>query len=157
MCIRDSDPTGDHINPDEHWDVDLIGTLLLNLKLIDDGDGCCAENEVDPDASQQGGFEQRSEVSRPSSCSLALALALMPSVCRDEHDSHQGGVLGCLKGWSDVVIGLIASGLFLMLPSIPGADLSLFRQLNSELGALCQEPPVQALRVCRLHARLVNG
>ena len=54
------------------------------------------------------------------------------------------------------MIGLIASGLFLMFPSIPGADLSLFRQLNSELGALCQEPPVQALRVCRLHSRLVN-
>jgi len=82
--------------------------------------------------------------------------ALMPSVCRDEHDSHQGGVLGCFKSWSDVVIGLIASGLFLMLPSIPGADLLLFRQLNRELGTLCQEPPVQALRVCRLHARLVN-
>ena len=39
----------------------------------------------------------------------------------------------------------------------PGADLSLFQQLNRELGALCQEPPAQAIRVCRLHARLVNG
>ena len=61
-----------------------------------------------------------------------------------------------LRIWSCAVISLIASGLFLMFPGIPGADLSLFRQLNSELGALCQEPPVQALRVCRLHARLVN-
>ena len=50
----------------------------------------------------------------------------------------------------------MASGLFLMFPSIPGADLSLFRQLNSELGALCQEPPIQAVKVCRLHSRLVN-
>jgi len=55
------------------------------------------------------------------------------------------------------VIGLIASGLFLVFPSIPGADLALFQQLNRELGALCQEPPAQAIRVCRLHARLVNG
>ena len=55
------------------------------------------------------------------------------------------------------MIGLIASSLFLMFPSMPGADLSLFRQLNRELGALCQEPPVQAMKVCRLHARLVNG
>ena len=55
------------------------------------------------------------------------------------------------------MIGLIASGLFLVLPSIPGADLSLFQQQNRELGALCQEPPSQAIRVCRLHARLVNG
>ncbi|AII49231.1 hypothetical protein KR52_08750 [Synechococcus sp. KORDI-52] len=54
------------------------------------------------------------------------------------------------------MVGLIASGVFLVLPSFRGADLSLFRQLNRELGALCQEPPVQALRVCRLHARLVN-
>ena len=56
------------------------------------------------------------------------------------------------------MIGLIASGLFLVFPSIPGADLSLFQQLNRELGALCQEPlPAQAIRVCRLHTRLVNG
>ena len=55
------------------------------------------------------------------------------------------------------MIGLIASGLFLVFPSIPGADLALFRQLNRELGALCQEPPAKAIRVCRLHARLVNG
>ena len=53
------------------------------------------------------------------------------------------------------MIGLIASGLFLVFPSIPGADLSLFQQLHRELGALCQQPPAQAIRVCRLHARLV--
>ena len=71
----------------------------------------------------------------------------MPNKCR----------LKLLEGWSAAVIGLIASSLFLMFPSMPRADLSLFRQLNRELGALCQEPPVQAIRVCRLHARLVNG
>ena len=43
-----------------------------------------------------------------------------------------------------------------VLPVIPGADLSLFRQLNQELGALCQSPPEQAMKVCRLHARLVH-
>ena len=55
------------------------------------------------------------------------------------------------------MIGLIASGLFLVFPSIPGADLSLFQKLNRELGALCQEPPAQAISVCRLHARLVTA
>ena len=83
--------------------------------------------------------------------------ALMAVVCRDEHDSESTRVLGCLRSWGDVAIGLIVSGLFLVFPSIPGADLSLFQQLNRELGALCQEPPAQAIRVCRLHARLVNG
>ena len=43
-----------------------------------------------------------------------------------------------------------------VIPSIPGADLGLFRQLNQELGALCQAPPSQAVKVCRLHARLVR-
>ncbi len=44
-----------------------------------------------------------------------------------------------------------------MFPSMPRAELSLFSQLKRELGALYEEPPVQAIRVCRLHARLVNG
>ena len=70
---------------------------------------------------------------------------------------NRRGLRVFLKSWSDVVIGLIASGLFLVFPSIPGGDLSLFQQLNSELGVLCQEPPAQAIRVCRIHARLVNG
>ena len=83
--------------------------------------------------------------------------ALMAVVCRDEHDPESTRAQGFLRSWSDVVIGLITSGLFLVFPSIPGADLSLFQQLNRELGALCQEPPAQAIRVCRLHARLVNG
>ena len=44
-----------------------------------------------------------------------------------------------------------------MLPQLPGVDLGLFRQLNQELGELCQRPPERAMKVCRLHARLVNG
>ena len=55
------------------------------------------------------------------------------------------------------MIGLIASGLFLVFPLTPGTDLSLFQQLNRELGALCQEPLAQAIRVYCLHASLVNG
>ncbi len=46
------DPTREHINPNEHGDIDLVGTLLLKLQLIDDGDGGCAEHEVDPDAAK---------------------------------------------------------------------------------------------------------
>ena len=65
--------------------------------------------------------------------------------------------MGFYQELDRIVIGLIASGLFLVFPSIPGADRSLFQQLNRELGALCQEPPKQAIRVCRLHARLENG
>ena len=34
--------------------------------------------------------------------------------------------------------------------------LDCFGQLNQELGALCQAPPSQLLKVCRLHARIVR-
>ena len=39
---------------------------------------------------------------------------------------------------------------------LPMAQVQLFRDLNRELGVLCQDPPRQALSVCRLHARLVQ-
>ena len=52
--------------------------------------------------------------------------ALMAVVCRDEHDPESTRVYSFLKSWS-VVIDLIASGLFLVFPSIPGADLSLIQ------------------------------
>ena len=48
-------------------------------------------------------------------------------------------------------------GFLSALSSLSGADIHLFRQLNTELGALCQAPPVQAMKVCRLHARLVSN
>ncbi len=83
--------------------------------------------------------------------------ALMAVVCKDEHDPGSMRAWRFFMTWSDVVIGLIPSGLFLVFPSIPGADLSLFPQLNRELGSLCEEPPAQAIRVSRLYARLVNG
>ena len=47
-------------------------------------------------------------------------------------------------------------GLMNALSSLPGAQLGLFQQLNQELGALCQEPPAKAIKVCDLHARLVH-
>ena len=40
------------------------------------------------------------------------------------------------------------------IPSLPVTDLGLFRQFNQEIGALCQAPPAQAVKVCRFHARL---
>ena len=48
------DPTRNDVDPNEHRDIDLIGTLLFDLELIDDGDGCRAEHEVDTDAPEQG-------------------------------------------------------------------------------------------------------
>lgn len=39
---------------------------------------------------------------------------------------------------------------------LPMAQVQLFRDLNRELGVLCQDPPRKALSVCRLHARLVQ-
>ena len=48
------EPTRKHIDPDEHRDINLIGTLLFNLELIDDCDGCRTEHEVDPDTPKQG-------------------------------------------------------------------------------------------------------
>ena len=47
-------------------------------------------------------------------------------------------------------------GLMRALSSLPGAEFVLFQQLNQELGALCQEPPAKAIKVCDLHARLVH-
>lgn len=55
------------------------------------------------------------------------------------------------------MLAIAMVGFLSGLSSLPGADIGLFRQLNSELGALCQAPPVQAMKVCRLHARLVNS
>ena len=82
--------------------------------------------------------------------------ALMAVVCRDEHvpESTWLGVFLRVGAMFDRFDRLrFVPGVSL----IPGADLSLFQQLNRALGARCQEPPAQAIRVCRLHARLVNG
>ena len=53
-----------------------------------------------------------------------------------------------------VMVSMI--GLMSALSSLPGAELGLCQQLNQEVGALCQEPPAKAIKVCDLHARLVH-
>ena len=55
----------------------------------------------------------------------------------------------------DVVL-FLTSGLFAVLAGFSGADIALFRKRNQELGMLCQAPPNQAIRVCKIHARLVG-
>ena len=44
-----------------------------------------------------------------------------------------------------------------LLPGLVSNNLGLFKQLNRELGLLCQNPPSQALNVCKIHAKLVSG
>ena len=41
--------------------------------------------------------------------------------------------------------------------TMSGLDMGKLQQLNAELGRLCNSPPQEALRVCQIHARLVNG
>ena len=41
--------------------------------------------------------------------------------------------------------------------SLSSLDMGQLHQLNQELGRLCSDPPSQAVRVCRIHARLVSG
>jgi len=53
-----------------------------------------------------------------------------------------------------VVVFAWVTALF-AIPSLLVVHLGLFRQLNQELGALLQAPSAQAVKVCRLHARLV--
>ena len=58
--------------------------------------------------------------------------------------------------WRGLRLMLAMVGFLSALSSLPGADVGLFQQLNQELGALCQAPPAKAVKVCALHARLVN-
>ena len=54
---------------------------------------------------------------------------------------------------------LLCFGLGALLLSTPMAGLPLaeLQALNRELGRLCNDPPREALAVCRLHARLVRA
>jgi hypothetical protein len=54
---------------------------------------------------------------------------------------------------------LMSFGLGALLLSMPMAGLPLaeLQALNRELGRLCNDPPREALAVCRLHARLVRA
>jgi len=54
-------------------------------------------------------------------------------------------------------MAIFSSVIFIsLLPGLLSSNLGLFKQLNRELGVLCQNPPSQALNVCRIHAKLVN-
>lgn len=70
-----------------------------------------------------------------------------------------------LRGVQRLRLGVLApscGGLLLFGASLLGlplstAHLAQFEALNRELGRLCSKPPPQAMTVCRLHARLLNG
>jgi len=53
--------------------------------------------------------------------------------------------------------GLLLFGASLLGLPLSTAHLAQFEALNRELGRLCSKPPPQAITVCRLHARLLNG
>jgi hypothetical protein len=53
--------------------------------------------------------------------------------------------------------GLLVYGVSLLGLPLSTTNLAQFEALNRELGKLCSKPPPQALNVCRLHARLING
>jgi hypothetical protein len=59
-------------------------------------------------------------------------------------------------------VALMGSGVLLFSLSLFGAPMSglhlnQMQALNRELGKLCNDPPRQALNVCRLHAQLVRS
>ena len=53
--------------------------------------------------------------------------------------------------------GLLLFGASLLGLPLSTTHLAHFEALNRELGKLCGKPPPQAVNVCRLHARLING
>ena len=53
--------------------------------------------------------------------------------------------------------GVVLFSLSLLGMPMSGLHLSQMQALNRELGKLCNDPPRQALNVCRLHAQLVRG
>lgn len=71
--------------------------------------------------------------------------------------STRGGL--CSSGVRRAGLGLpgmvLFSGLLLGLPVTPHT-MAQMQALNRELGKLCNNPPRQALSVCRIHARLVD-
>jgi len=48
------------------------------------------------------------------------------------------------------------SAVLLTLPLLNAQHLGQLQALNRELGKLCSNPPHEALKVCQLHARLLN-
>lgn len=53
--------------------------------------------------------------------------------------------------------GVLLFSLSLFGVPMSGLHLSQMQALNRELGKLCNDPPRQALNVCRLHAQLVHS
>jgi hypothetical protein len=53
--------------------------------------------------------------------------------------------------------GVLLFSLSLMGLPMSSLQLAQMQALNRELGKLCNDPPRQALNVCRLHARLIHG
>ncbi len=55
-----------------------------------------------------------------------------------------------------ITFPVLLSGAFFGLP-IARLPMSELQALNRELGRLCNQPPREALSVCRIHARLVGS
>lgn len=53
--------------------------------------------------------------------------------------------------------GVLLFSLSLLGMPMSGLHLAQMQALNRELGKLCNDPPRQALNVCRLHAQLLRG
>ena len=54
------------------------------------------------------------------------------------------------------LLPLALGGVLLTLP-VSGLPMGELQALNRELGRLCNDPPREALAVCRIHARLVRA
>ena len=53
------------------------------------------------------------------------------------------------------LVPLALGGLLMAVP-VAGLPMDELQALNRELGRLCNDPPREALAVCRIHARLVR-
>lgn len=76
----------------------------------------------------------------------------MPPVRRISLPSRIPGQRAALAGGGVLLFSLSLFGV-----PMSGLQLSQMQALNRELGKLCNDPPRQALNVCRLHAQLVRG
>ncbi|MFM7268487.1 MAG: hypothetical protein ACKOZT_07875 [Cyanobium sp.] len=63
----------------------------------------------------------------------------------------------CRRAAASACGGLLLFGASLLGLPLSTTHLAQFEALNRELGKLCGNPPHQAINVCRLHARLING
>lgn len=54
------------------------------------------------------------------------------------------------------LVPLALGGLLMAVP-VAGLPMGELQALNRELGRLCNDPPREALAVCRIHARLVRA